>query len=618
MPTLSDINVQIKTQADLEGIDQFQNSINKMSDETESKVSAMSKSTAAVMGLVAGAAQSLVYSGINLITSSIGSAIDRVDTLDNSSKVFANLGFKAGDVKQAMSELDTSIRGLPTSLNDAVTGMENLALQNGNIVVARKEFTAMNDGVLSAGGSTAQLNNAIQQITQLDMKGPLDAATWDSLRQSGLAPAMKAMADMSGVSMATLKTEFGNGTLKVQDFMDMLQKLDTQGAPGMASLSQQAKDMTSGIGTGIENAKTAINRGIADILKAIGTGNIASTISGFGKGFEDLSKIAAKDLPIVVDKIKQVYDQVAKYLQPSFDALKNTINKDLMPALEKLWNNALEPLVKAFGSSLVVALKLSMDMWNAFLKVMTPVINFMASNQGVVYALVGAFIALKTAMLIDKTVSAFKTSLDTAGTAMNLLKTGQLSSLSDKLLGMSAGGGPWALLAAAGVTAGVLIIQKWQETNQVVAQMSADIGKDIAAINGQTDQMYKQATDLSSKTKTTLEDVYKLQQSNGYSGGNKVYKTNGNTYTVGFATGGYTGQGGENEVAGIVHKGEYVVPKSQVDQTTGQPKQTGGNTNHFHGNIVLGDSSAVMAFFKNLDQDTILAGRGLTPNRGLR
>ena len=39
-----------------------------------------------------------------------------------------------------------------------------------------------------------------------------------------------------------------------------------------------------------------------------------------------------------------------------------------------------------------------------------------------------------------------------------------------------------------------------------------------------------------------------------------------------FASGGFTGVGGTNEVAGVVHKGEYVIPKSQVDQSTGTPR----------------------------------------------
>lgn len=41
--------------------------------------------------------------------------------------------------------------------------------------------------------------------------------------------------------------------------------------------------------------------------------------------------------------------------------------------------------------------------------------------------------------------------------------------------------------------------------------------------------------------------------------------------TGNFASGGYTGAGGKYEVAGIVHKGEYVIPKEQVNQNTGLP-----------------------------------------------
>ncbi len=38
-----------------------------------------------------------------------------------------------------------------------------------------------------------------------------------------------------------------------------------------------------------------------------------------------------------------------------------------------------------------------------------------------------------------------------------------------------------------------------------------------------------------------------------------------------YATGGFTGQGGTMEPAGIVHRGEYVVPKKYVNQSTGMP-----------------------------------------------
>jgi hypothetical protein len=41
--------------------------------------------------------------------------------------------------------------------------------------------------------------------------------------------------------------------------------------------------------------------------------------------------------------------------------------------------------------------------------------------------------------------------------------------------------------------------------------------------------------------------------------------------TMGFAAGGYTGPGGRDEVAGIVHRGEVVIPKTAVDRTGPMP-----------------------------------------------
>ena len=51
----------------------------------------------------------------------------------------------------------------------------------------------------------------------------------------------------------------------------------------------------------------------------------------------------------------------------------------------------------------------------------------------------------------------------------------------------------------------------------------------------------------------------------------------------GWATGGYTGRGPTDEIAGVVHKGEYVIPASQVDQSTGEPKV--GNTQNITINL---------------------------------
>lgn len=86
----------------------------------------------------------------------------------------------------------------------------------------------------------------------------------------------------------------------------------------------------------------------------------------------------------------------------------------------------------------------------------------------------------------------------------------------------------------------------------------------------------------------------------------------------GFAKGGYTGAGPTNEVAGIVHRGEYVIPKSQVDQFTGTPKAVSNSRiiTVQNLNVYPQTEAASRGIFDMLDQDLVNTGMGLTPNRG--
>ncbi|MFA5999214.1 MAG: hypothetical protein WC747_04315 [Candidatus Babeliales bacterium] len=64
----------------------------------------------------------------------------------------------------------------------------------------------------------------------------------------------------------------------------------------------------------------------------------------------------------------------------------------------------------------------------------------------------------------------------------------------------------------------------------------------------------------------------------------------------GFAEGGFTGRGGVNEIAGIVHKGEYVLPQSEVDQMSGRPKLFSNDERINTGGGLSGGPSTVIEF----------------------
>ena len=58
-----------------------------------------------------------------------------------------------------------------------------------------------------------------------------------------------------------------------------------------------------------------------------------------------------------------------------------------------------------------------------------------------------------------------------------------------------------------------------------------------------------------------------------------------------FAEGGFTGRGGKYEAAGIVHKGEYVVPKQYVNQSTGLPEIGGNKEYNITNNYVVNNQA---------------------------
>lgn len=242
------------------------------------------------------AAGALIAKGVAKITATISSqfdnAIARVDTLNNSQKVFNAMGYAADDVSKSMDTLTSYLDGLPTSMTSAVSNVQSLAASFGGIEKGTEVFIDMNNAGLAFGATSAQIDNAIAQLGQLSMDGPLDAQTWNSLRNSGFSPVFAAMAKEAGITVGELKEDFGaDGTKTVGDFLNQLHKLGTEGGAGMESLSTLAKQNTSGIGTAFENVQNRIGKAIAKVIDYIGAENISGVINTISSHFSDFADV---------------------------------------------------------------------------------------------------------------------------------------------------------------------------------------------------------------------------------------------------------------------------------------------------------------------------------------
>ena len=279
--------------------------------------------TIAMGSFIGSLASKAVSAGIGLITSNLDGAISRIDTLNNSSRNFQNMGVSVGVVKEQMTALQGAIKGLPTGLDSAVSGVQLLTSSlNGDMPRSVSVFKALNDGILGFGGSSEMVTNAITQLSQSFSNGKVDAQTWNSMINSGLGPSLNAIAKTMNMTTGQLKEGLSSGKVSVDKFNDALINLDKNGGGGLASLSQIAQDGTKGISTSMTNAKTAVTRGVADLVtsidKGIGSLNIETPlgkITGIGSIFTQLGTVGENAFKQLGASVQPTMQGIASALQ---------------------------------------------------------------------------------------------------------------------------------------------------------------------------------------------------------------------------------------------------------------------------------------------------------------
>jgi phage-related protein len=311
---------------------------------------------------------------------------------------------------------------------------------------------------------------------------------------------------------------------------------------------------------GVSNTVEGINwgeeavKGIRNALIALNAAIVATPnfIRQVRDALQDLWSRFTNLTPVII--LAQYFQQV---FWPAVKAVAAALYENLLPALQQL-GEALGRLLDALNPALTIALKivaeilvglLLVSIWaiisavNLFVQAWAIAISMLANVINWISNLIAWF-----GNLVGVVVNVVSTIL----TIFSNLNQGTRDMIGGIVSLFSALGG--MILGAIG-NFGKLLYQK---------------GRDL--IGGLIDGIQDKIGDVGGAISGVGSKI-----------GDSVKGALSKLHVPGFAEGGFTGNGGIGDVAGVVHKGEYVLPQSAVDQSTGMPKINlggggGGNT----------------------------------------
>lgn len=273
-------------------LNKAQQSITKLSDTATKSNSKLTSSF-----IKANVFTKVLGTTLKLVTSNLDDAVSRLDTLNGYTSVMSNLGVSGEDAEASIQRLSDKLQGLPTTLDDAVSSVQRFTATNGNVKASTDMFLALNNAILAGGASTEIQKSALEQLSQSYSKGKPDMMEWRSAMTAMPAQLNQVATAMGYINADKLGEALRNGDVSMNEFMRTIMQLNKEGANGFQSFEQQAVNSTGGVRTSMVNVKTAITRGLAEIMNAIGQSNIA----GF---FQGIASAINKVVPYITGFVK--------------------------------------------------------------------------------------------------------------------------------------------------------------------------------------------------------------------------------------------------------------------------------------------------------------------------
>ena len=287
------------------------------------------------LGLTAAAAKA-----INMVSNALDGAISRYDTLKGFPAVMEQIGFSSDEAQKAIQRLSDGVQGLPTTLDSVAKTAQRIAVMTGDLDGAVETTLALNNAFIASGASVADAERGLEQYIQMLATGTVDLQSWRTLQETmgvALNDVAKAFGFAGKSAQNDLYEALKSGEITFEEFNAKLIELSNQ----TGGFADRARTAAGGIRTAWTNMRTAVVRGVTNILEAIDEvladtplQSIENVIKNIGDAFFNALDWVAngiKNLKGEVGEINSIMDLLEGAFQVFYDnfpsIMENIINK---------------------------------------------------------------------------------------------------------------------------------------------------------------------------------------------------------------------------------------------------------------------------------------------------
>lgn len=512
---------------------------------------------------IGGAAFKLASKAVDLLTDSLGGAIQRFDTLESYPRVMQAMGHSTEDVTRSTKKLAAGIEGLPTTLNEVVGTAQRLTSITGDINKSTDLTLALNNAFLASGSSSADASRGLQQFSQMLSAGKVDMQSWKTLQET-MPYALQKTAESFGFAGQSAQNDFYSalkeGRITFNQFSRKLVELNG----GVGGFAELAKTNSKGIQTSFGNLKNAVVKGVANTIKALDDLTKAATGKTIAENFDALKVIINAAFGVIVNVIKAstpvfqtlfsilgIGASVISFLRPAIIGLvaalvtMRAINQAVKTTKDLISAWKIFKLTATRAIRIINLLTAAQATYGSITK--AQLVAHLANNgaltaSNLLYGVLTGSISLQTAATIAATAAttAFKAGLTAFKAALTAL-TGPIG-LVVAGVGLAVGAlvGLWQWLTAESEETKRLkseqeeLVKSTDQLTDSVKQSAKERQKNLESVKGNTESYQKLADEivqLSQKTNKTAADKKNLKKkidalNASVSGLNLVYDKN--------------------------------------------------------------------------------------------